>query len=430
MKFLKINILLLFIITPLIGQGPEEGMSLEKIVAVVGPHAIMKSEIDGQMVRFMQMDPMVRFNDPFKREEILNSLIDEKLILTKAEEDSVEATEQEVEQRWDQLMMTWVSQYGSEKRVEQILGKPIPSIKAEYLEQIRNQIITQKMTFTKFGQLSVTPREVEDFYAQYKDSLKYLPDQYELSHIVMNVKADNSSKDKAYKKAMSIRDSILQGTDFAILAENNSEDFGTASTGGDLGWIQKGRLFPEFEKAAFALQQGETSLPIETPFGYHIIQTIEKQEEKLNTRHILIKFGGTEDNRQATFDKLNEIRKEVLTGQKSFSEMAKEYSEDEATRGFGGYMGKTTAQELPPALLNVINEMEPGDITEPLLYNNDPAKPAYHIVLKMDFIPSHQMTLEYDRESVEAFAKARKQQQLLQNWIKDLREEIYWEIKD
>ena len=427
---LKYLIPILLFTSLIYSQEMREGESLDKIVAVVGKYKIQKSEIDAQMARYVQQSPGLDFNDAETRGQILESLIDEKLILTKAEEDSIEVTDPEVEQRWDQLLQTWIAQYGSRARVETILGKPLPAIKEEYSKQIKNQIMTQKMTFTKFGQVSISPVEVDNFYREYKDSLKYMPDQYDISHIVLEVKADNSAKQDAYDKAMDIRDSIITGTSFSELALRHSDDDATSAFGGELGWFPRGRLFPEFENAAFLLQKGETSLPIETPFGYHIIQTVDKEEERLNTRHILIKFAQKVDARKETYDKLMDIRKEILTGEVSFQEMAKKHSDDESTKGFGGDLGKLVFGKLTPPVQNLIDTMDVGDITLPLLFNSDPAKPSYHIVLKKDYIPSHKMTIEEDKESVKALAKAKKQQRLMQEWIAGLREDIYYEIKD
>ena len=310
----------------------ENKQSLDRIVAVVGNEIILSSEIDAQLARMIQQDNSIDFYDKDKRKEILNALIDEKLLIQKAEKDSVQVSDQEIDQRWDQLLTMWKSQYGSVARVEQLFGKTLSRIKLDFRDQIKNQILTQKLNYTKFGDLSVTNNEVKDFYEKFKDSLKYLPDQYEVSHIIINVKIDNSSKDKALSLAKSIRDSILKGVSFEELAKDNSDDETTKNDGGSLGWVKKGLLFPDFEKAAFALTTGETSLPIETPFGYHIIQTLEKKPDQVKTRHILIKFNRSNNNQEQIVDLLKSIKNDVSEKKKTFEECAKEYSEDENTK--------------------------------------------------------------------------------------------------
>lgn len=406
----------------------ENKQSIDRVVAIIGNEIVMSSEVDAQMARLLQQDNSIDFNDEDKRKEVLDALVDEKLLIQKAEKDSIQVSDQEIDQRWDQLLSMWKSQYGSLSRVEQLFGKTLSRIKLDFRDQIKNQILTQKLNFSKFGDLSVSSKEVEEFYNKYKDSLKYLPDQYEVSHIVVNVKVDNSAKDNAYKLAKSIRDSIINGVDFAQLALNNSEDQTTKNEGGELGWVKKGLLFPEFEKAAFSLTEGETSLPIETPFGYHIIQTLKKKTDQVNTRHILIKFSSANNNKEKVIDLLKQIKSDVENGNKSFEELAKEYSEDENTKGFGGLIGKVTLQELPSQVQALIKDMKEGDISEPLPFGNDPNKPAYHIFYFKKYYPQHKMNFEEDYDSIEVIAKNYKQRELVQEWISELRKELHWEI--
>lgn len=408
----------------------ENKQSLDRIVAVVGNEIILSSEIDAQLARMIQQDNSIDFYDKDKRKEILNALIDEKLLIQKAEKDSVQVSDQEIDQRWDQLLTMWKSQYGSVARVEQLFGKTLSRIKLDFRDQIKNQILTQKLNYTKFGDLSVTNNEVKDFYEKFKDSLKYLPDQYEVSHIIINVKIDNSSKDKALSLAKSIRDSILKGVSFEELAKDNSDDETTKNDGGSLGWVKKGLLFPDFEKAAFALTTGETSLPIETPFGYHIIQTLEKKPDQVKTRHILIKFNRSNNNQEQIVDLLKSIKNDVSEKKKTFEECAKEYSEDENTKGFGGVIGKVTLQDLPTQIQSQIKDMKEGDISDPIAYGSDPNKPAFQIFYFKKFYPQHKMNFEEDYESIEIIAKNYKQRELVQNWILELRKELHWEVID
>ncbi len=405
----------------------EEGKSLDKIVAVVGNQIILASELDAQVYRSMGADRSVSFADKDIRAKILDQLIDDKLMVVKAIEDSMEVSTEEIDARWGQLLEQWVSQYGSEERIEKIFSKPISRIKYDYSLQIRNQILSQKLSFQKFGQISITPKEVGRFFNEFKDSMQVIPDQYELSHIMIKVLADESSKKKAFDKAQMIRDSLLDGTDFSELATRNSQDPGSAPSGGELGWFERGKLFPEFEKEAFALSKGETSLPVETPFGYHIIQTIDKEKSSILTRHILIKFGETEDKQQETIDRLSEIKTRIENGE-SFDLLAKEFSQDENTRGFGGSLGKMMLGRISPSMLAAIKDIEEGKISEPIPYKTSDNKPAYHIILKKKFYPSHRMNLEEDYSQIEYFAKMNKQTEIMKKWVAQLRKELYWEI--
>lgn len=408
----------------------QEGEAIDRILAIVGDQKIMQSEVYGQMARVQQQQygpTGINFEDDELKENILNSLINEKLMVAKAKEDSIEVLEAEVDARWNQLLEQWKMQYGNLQRVETLFNSSISELRFEYADDIKNQLLAGKLQQTKFGQVNVSPNEVKKFYRDYKDSLDVVADKYKVAHIIRYIKADSEARNKAYEKAMTVRDSLLEGESFENLAKRNSQDPNTATDGGNLGWFDKGRLFPEFEKAAFALQQGETSLPVKTPFGYHIIQTINKKENSINTRHILIKIEDGQDQSEIARNYLQGLRDSIDAGAK-FDELALRHSEDESTRGFGGVIGEITIEEMPKSYRNQIESMEIGDISDPIPYNVEEGKPALSIIKFVDFIASHKMNIEKDYEQIESFAKNYKQRTMMQDWMSELRDELYWEI--
>ncbi|MDC1068222.1 peptidylprolyl isomerase [Candidatus Kapabacteria bacterium] len=425
---MKLLILFLLITSHLLAQL-KEGESLDRILAVVGTEKIMKSEIDAQMIRMLEMNQGIDFYDSKVRDQILNSLIDEKLIVVRAQEDSVTVLDAEVEARWNQLVEQWKANYGSVQRIEAVFKKSLTEVKFEYEDQIRNQLMAMKLQQTKFGVISITKSEVTTFYEDYKDSLDVIGDRYKIAHIVRKIKANTDQKNMAYKKAMAIRDSLLEGKAFEELALNNSEDPNTAADGGGLGWFDKGRLFPEFENAAFALQLGETSLPVETPFGYHLIQTITKKENSINTRHILIKIGESSDNTIKTKEFLIALKDSIINGA-DFGKMALRYSEDESTKGFEGIIGELTIEEMPPSYRTEVANLQENTISDPLSYQLGDGKKSLSIIKVLEFLPSHKINLERDYTIIENYAKNYKQRRLMNDWVKELRTELYWELKD
>lgn len=407
----------------------EEGQSLDRILAVVGKEKILKSEIDAQMARMQQMNPSTDFFDDRVRSQILKSLIDEKLIVLKAKEDSIEVSDAEVEARWSQLVEQWKVQYGNLQRVEALYQKSLSEIKFDSEEQIRDQILAMKLQQTKFGTVTITPSEVKRFYEDYKDSLEVVGDKYKIAHIVRNIEANRDVKKKSYQKAMDIRDSLLEGITFEELAKRNSQDPNTAADGGNLGWFDKGRLFPEFENAAFALQKGETSLPIETPFGFHLIQTLEKKETSINTRHILIKIDEGIDKTEETKKGLIALKDSIKNGVE-FADLALRFSQDESTKGFGGVMGELTYEALPPSYRTAVENLEIGEVSDPIPYNVEEGKPALALIKVIEFIPSHKMNIEKDYETIENYAKSFKQRKQMSEWVQTLRDQLYWEMKE
>ncbi len=416
-----------------VSQSPaqmQEGETLDKIAAVVGKEIILKSDIDSYVAVAIQQDPSISKDSERLRKEILNNLINENLVVTKAIEDSVEVSDEEVEQRLELLIQQGIRRYGSEKRLEDVYGMSIERLRYEYRDIVRKQLLAETLKRQKFANIKVTPAEVKEFYEEYKDSLPPVPPQVELYHIVRNVETDSSTKMETFKLAKRVRDSIVAGADFGEMAKKYSDDTGTKSDGGELGWVEKGKLFPEFEKAAFQLQENEISLPVETPFGFHIIQTLKKEENRIKTRHILFKLGQSGTDRDEAKEFLLDLKEKVLKEGESFEKLAREFSDDKETKGFGGLIGKMTMSELPAETQKIVKELPEGGISDPMPYNADPTKPAYHILYKKEFIPQHEPNLDEDYKRLEQFAMNKKQNQLYQEWIQELRAELFWEIKE
>ncbi len=406
----------------------SSGQSLDKIVAVVGKEIILKSEVDGSIAQMQQQNPKVNFNDAKLREQILERLISEKLIITRALEDSIEVTDDDVNQRWNEVLSRMINQFGSEKRVEEVVGKSLSRLKYEYLDQIRKRLLSDKLIGTKFQTLAVTPTEVQEFYKIYKDSLEFIPDRVTLHHIVKFVSTSKNAKEEVYNLAKRVRDSIINGGDFGEFAKRYSGDYMSAKDNGNLGWFDKGKLVKEFEKAAFALQKGETSLPIETPFGFHIIQTLDKKPEAISTRHILFKLGQSNDDKDKTIAELKTISEKFKAGA-NFEELAKEYSDEKESKGFGGFIGTLSLADFPQDVRIAIEKINVGEISEPLIYGNDPSKQGYQLFWKKEIIKEHKPTLELDYKLLEINATNYKRNNEIQKYIAELKNEIYWELK-
>ncbi len=421
-------LLLMVITVGTVSAQLSEGQSVDKIVAVVGKEIILESDVQSNIALLAQQAKDVNPNDPKVRQKILDALINERLVITKAIEDSVTASDEEISQQLDYTIQGLVQSYGSEKRIEELYGMSLAKIKKDYRDEIRKRILWEKIRQQKFGAVKVSAREVDEFFKQYQDSIPPIPPQAELAHIVKFVQASTSQKDETLKLALKVRDSILRGTDFAELVKRYSGDGGSATAGGELGWVDKGKLVPEYEKAAYALVAGETSQPIETPFGYHLIQTIDKRKDAVQTRHILFKIGRSADDNERAKTELATLKTRIDKGEK-FEELAKKYSEEKETQGFGGSMGAIELSRIPAELKSVIEKLPDGGVSEPLPYMSDPTKPAYHLIQRKKFIPEHKPTLEQDSKKIEQIANVYKQNKEFDEWVQVLRKTIYWEVK-
>lgn len=422
-------LILIFVSVNIQSQNLQQGQTLNKIVAIVGNEVIMLSDIDGQIAYMAMRDPKINPEDKKMRAEILSGLVDQLLISTKAIEDSIVVSDDEITQRLDLHLQGEIQRLGSDKRLEQVYGMTMARVRNELREQIKQNLLSQTLIQKKFSELKITPREVEDFYAKYKDSLETVPPSLELYHIVKNVEANGKDKTSIFENARKIRDSIIAGGDFKQFAKKYSDDKATSDDGGELGWFDRGKLFPEFEKAAFNLATGETSLPIETPFGYHIIQTLEKKADAIRTRHILLKLGQSSEDIERAKQFLRELAQKVSSGSK-FEDLAKQFSDEKESKGFGGSLGIVPIAEIPDAFKEIVDKLKDGEVSEPVLYNTDKLKPSYHIIYKKRSVPESRPTLLTHFKEIELRATDFKKRDLYQKWIAELRKEIYWEIKE
>jgi peptidyl-prolyl cis-trans isomerase SurA len=401
----------------------QQSQVLDKIIATVGREIVLQSDIEGRIAMFLQQNPKVNPSDPELRKQVLESLINERLMVTKAVEDSIAVMDEEINQSLDFMMQNLMQTYGSEKRVEDLYGMSVSRIRKNYREEVRKQLLVERLQQQKFMGVKCTNREVEDFYNQYRDSIRAIPASVELAHIVKHIKPSADAKEEVKRLALKIRDSILKGVDFAELAKRHSGDPGSASTGGDLGWVDKGKFVAEYERAAYDLQSGETSQPIESPFGFHIIQTIEKRKDASHTRHILLKLGGSADDKSRVEKILTDLKERVEKSE-SFEDLAKQYSDEKETQGFGGSMGVIELNRLPADLKSIVETLPEGGVSQPLPYMADPTKPSLHIILKKKNIAEQSPSLSSDFKKIEQMALQQKQAKLMDSFLKELRDAI------
>ena len=407
------------------------GEPMDKIVAIVGNEIILQSEVVGHAVMAAQQERASRLrpDDPRNLNRSMDVLINERLMMLKAIEDSLTVSEEEIAERMEYQIQAMSQQFGSERRIEEVYGMTMAKIRREFRDEIRKQLLSERISQQKFATMKVSSKDVQDFYKSYADSIANVPPQIELFHIVKNIDPSTQAKEKTLQLAKKIRDSLIAGGDFAAFAKRYSQDPGSAASGGDLGMVERGKFIAEFEKVAYALQIGEISQPVETPFGFHIILLLEKRENAVKTRHILLKLGQTEDDLERTKKFLDSLRTRVAKGE-SFEDLAKQYSDDADTKPFGGLLGRIEFSKLPPDMRAKIEKLKDGEITEPMVYNAPGStKNALNIVLRKKFIPEHKISFDEDYKRLEQLAMMQKRAKFYETWMQDLRKTIYWEVK-
>ncbi len=424
MKAKFILVVLLFTVVKVINAQEV----LDKIAAVVDNEIIMESELEFQM-NLYAAQRKINPNTPGLKNEVLNAMIEDKLVYAQATLDSINVSEEEIKNKIDYQISTFMQQYGSKEKVEDVYGMSIEKMKRELHDDVKKNLMSQRLQEKKFGSVDATRREVEDFYNKFKDSLGVIPEKIQIAHIFRNPKATEIMKQKYKEKAQAILDSIKAGADFAVMAKKYSEDPGSASQGGDLGFVKRGVFYPEFEAAAFALEPGQISEVIESPVGFHIIEMIERRGESIHTRHILIKIKNDEQADLKAIEFLSNVRDSIIKGDGTFAEYAKKYSEDKDTQPFGGELGTFYLNQLDKSMLDVISNLKEGDLSFPKRIDFGKGSYGYHIVHLEKRIPQHIVDLNKDYPELKKLADQYKKQEFYQNWITELKKKIYWQVR-
>jgi len=417
--------LLLFYLTSGVILCQREG---DRIIAIVGNEVILESDLNFQLISFMKQNNLTTYNDQVI-EHVFQSMITEKLILAKAEQDSVFVSDEELNKQVDTRLHQLVSQFGSEKNLEEAYGITIIKVKKILKEQIAQNIKVERVKQQKFGSgISVTRSEVINFYNNYKDSLPPVPETVELFEVVRVPKITEESKQQARIKALAILDSLKSGSDFSTIAKNNSDDPGSKENGGLLGKSKKGSFVKEFEEAAFLLNPGEISGLVETEFGFHIIKLIDKSGDFITAQHILVKFP---KNESADFEEINflkDLRTKIKNGEYNFKQAAKQYSQETRSAVDSGYIGKISLNNLDSAEILVLKDLDKGGISDPVKVG-DERYYAYYMYNLVDRIAEHKATIENDFKTIEDLALKYKEQKMLAEWIEELKKSIYLDVK-
>lgn len=422
-KTLLIHILILVAAAALYPQQEV----VDRVVAVVGREPIFLSDLNSQIELYTftnRVDPKT----PGLSEQVLEVMINEKLILSKALEDTnIVVTEDEVNNELDAQIAQRVQQLGSEKKLEEVFGMSVARLKREYRDGMRKQMLAAKLWERKNMTINASRSEVEEFFEQYKDSIPAVPEELELYHIFREPKVSQSIKDVLKASAKRVLDSIRSGGDFVDFAKSCSEDVATKASGGDLGFVRRGEFFTEFEEAVFALKDSAVSDVVETPIGFHIIQLIERRGEQVHPRHILFKLKREASESDSTMAFLKALRDSVEAGA-SFSDLAKKYSDDKESASMGGFLGRFSVKQFDPSVVEAVKDLKDGEISMPVEFISGNTR-GYQILYLKTRIPEHKMDLSTDWNRLQQLATSFKRTTVYQNWIKHLRSEIYWDVR-
>lgn len=411
-------------------SAQDTGFVVDEIIAKVDNYIVLKSEVDR-----MYQDYLTNGNSPSQgaRCEILALVTRNKLMLAKAEIDSVLVLDAEVDANTQRRMDIILAQSGrTPLELEELYGKTLEQIRSELRDQIREQMIVQKMEETITADLSVTPAEVKRFFNRIpKDSLPYFSASVEVAQIVKEAKVSEQQKTITRNQLLDIRTRIIAGENFAELARKYSNDPSVLSNNGEMGWVGRGRMVPEYEAVAFRLKPGEVSMPFSSPFGMHIMQLIERRGNEYNSRHILISPKPSPEDLEDASQFLDSLRSLIVNDTLTFEHAAKEHSDDVATKGNGGFFSdpdggmRLTVDELDPGVFFRIDSMKVGDISKPIVYRTDEGKDAVRILYYKSRIAPHQASLQDDYHKIQTATLNEKKNKILEQWFLKARQDVF-----
>ena len=425
-RIISLLVIFCFLFLPSIIFAQE---SLDQIVAIVGKDIILESELKTQLEFYLtQTGKKVENPEELNilRKTLLDQMINDRLLLAKAEKDTLlKINEKEIEQTLEDQLSKIKSQFPSEEAFQKELkteGLTETELKRNYREQIKEQILRDKLISSKLSKANISSREVKEFYQSYKDSLPEQPESAKLSQILLKIEPSQKTLDSLKDFASTILVRAKAGEDFSELAKRYSED-PSAKQGGDLGFLKKGEILPEFEMRAFSLKPGEISDLVQTSLGYHIIKLEEKKEEEIHVRHILIKITPSQVDSAKILSLADTLYQKLKSGT-DFVQLVKDYSQDDESKKKGGEIGWFPLAQLPEELKEKIAQTEIGQITSPVI-----TEEGVHILKILDKKEKRSLSLDDDYDTIKEMAKRKKGNDEVLKWIEELKSKTYVEVR-
>ncbi len=411
---------------------PLRGTVADKIIAKVDNYIVLKSELERQYLDILSRG---EYMGPDGRCQVLENLVVNKLMAAKAEIDSVVVEEESVQRELGMRMNMMIQRFGSEESIEEYYKKSIAEFKDELHDQIKEQLVVSRMQMTITEDIKVTPSEVKRFFKSIpKDSLPYFSTEVTLGQIVKKPTVSEEEKESIKNTLLKVRTQILNGeVTFEEMARKFSED-PSGPRGGFLGWSKRGDMVSEFEAAAMRMRDNDISMPIETEFGFHLVQLLERRGNEYNSRHILIRPKFSQSDFDRAYEYLDSIRTLIVNDTLTFQTAAKTLSDDKETAGSGGFiLGETGApriatSDLDGSLFFTIDTLKVGTITQPLRFTMPDGKDAMRLLYYKERIKPHQANLQDDYQKIQMAAMQAKKSKILGEWFEEARGEVYIDI--
>ena len=410
---------------------------IDEVVWVVGDEAILKSDVEEARMYFMMSGTNIE-GDPYC--VVPEQLAIQKLFLHQAAIDSIDVTEQEVINELEREINLRVNQFGSREKMEEYYGKTSTQIREQLRETVRDRMVMERMQESIFGDIKLTPSEVRRGFGKMKvEEIPFVPTQVEVQIITQQPEIPIEEIERVKAELRSYAERVNNGeAQFSTLAVFYSQDYESARRGGELDFFGRGEMVPEFSNVAFNLTDpNKVSKIVETEFGFHIIQLIEKRGDRMRARHILRKPEVSAESMQASLEKLDSVAKAIRSGEMEFNDAVQLSADKNTRKNFGLMSNEMTLssrfelQELPQEVAKVVYEMQVGDISEPfVMIDKKTGKEVCAIVKLKNRIDGHKANPTEDYQVIKDVMIAKMKQQKLEDWIKKKQATTYVRINE
>ncbi len=417
MRILMMSLLLVAIVST--AWGVE---LVDRVVAVVDEDPILASEVEAYAQFVIQQGRRTLSDEELEqlKGQVLQELIDRRVLLYQARLDTVEIEDREVEAELETRLAQEIEQLGSAERMEEIYGRPLRQLKRDLRDRIREGMMIDRLKWQKQQEIEANRSDVEAFWAVYQDSLPELEEAVKIRHILREPQVTRDARQVALDRATMLHQRLTEGTDFEQLAMDASDDPGTAANGGDLGETVRGDLVPGYEEVAYQLEEGEISELVETDFGFHIIRLDWRHGERIHSHHILVRLKTEEKDESAALAFLDSLKGRISDEDESFLELATQYSDDEDSAPSGGMMGWYEVANMPQEFRQAVRGLDVGEVSLPFLSDY-----GAHIIQVDELQEKRAMSLEADWDRIETMALNQKRERVFQNWVVQLRKRVY-----
>ena len=425
-----------FIFSCISGSVVHAQQLIDKVAAKVGGEMILLSDIEARLAYVKSTYGTV---DEETKCFVIQDLIAQKILINQAKLDSIVVTDQEVNQEIDARIEQILTSMGNdESKFEAFYGLSVDEVRKQQQSNLRNTLYTQKMRSTVMADVEATPVEVKAFFKNIpNDSIPVFNSEVELSEIVFAPTPSDENVTKAMETLERLRQQVISdSTAFERLASLYSEDPGSKDKAGDLGWQKRGTFVPEFEAAAYNLEAGEVSEVIESPFGFHIIQLLDRRGNLIHTRHILITAQLTQEDLDAAEEELNTIKTRLEADSLTFEYAVRKFSDDRSiSYNNGGRMTNPTSGttffeigDLDSDIFFAIDDLEVGEYSEPVLFDKLNEDVVYKLYRLDSSSEPHTASLDRDYDAIQRIASENKKERLFNEWLYNRITETHIEV--